>query len=98
MRDVCFRLGPDFDVLYDRSQIDQIPDAMHVRAWVLRHAEMMKLIGYPRLAVVVSEPVVYGMIRMASVFAERSGATVNVFWTERAALAWLGHDSSSSAA
>ena len=92
------RFGPGFDFLYDRRRVDHVPDAMYVRSWVFRHAEMMKPIGLPRLAVVVTQPVVYGMIRMASVFAESAGAAVDAFWTEREALEWLGRNPNTSAA
>ena len=87
------RYEPGFDFLYDRTATDHIPDAMYVRAWVFRHAAMMKQTGLGRLAVIVSQPVVYGMLRMASVFAESAGVAVTVFWTEGEALAWLSRAS-----
>jgi hypothetical protein len=92
------RYKPGFDFLYDRTKVTHVPDAMYVRAWVFRHAQMMNKAGGGRLAVVVGEPVIYGMIRMASVYAERAGASVAVFWSEREALEWLGRDSTSSVA
>ncbi len=92
------RFAPGFDFLYDRSGVDHIPDAMYVRAWVFRHAAMMKEVDGGRLAVVVTQPVVYGMIRMASAFADSAGVRVDAFWTEAEALRWLGHDSAASVA
>jgi hypothetical protein len=43
-----------------------------------------------RFAVVVGEPVQYGVIRMASVFAESHGIEVQLFEEILEALAWLG--------
>jgi hypothetical protein len=92
------RYEPGFDILYDRRNLDHTPDTMYVRAWVFRHADLMKETGDGKLAVVVDQPVVYGMIRMASAFAETAGATVNVFWNLDEALMWLGRSSESSVA
>ena len=84
------RYRPGFDILYDRTRLTHIPDANYLRTWLNGHARLMKEIGGPRLAVVVTEPVIYGMIRMASILAEDRGAVVNVFWNEKDALKWLG--------
>ena len=92
------RFEPGFDFLYDRTTGPEIPDTELVRSWVLRHARRINGIGGGRLAVIVSEPAIYGMLRMASVFAESEGVRVGGFWSEAEALAWLSRDSGTSTA
>lgn len=92
------RCGAGFDVLYDRTRVAELPDARRVRAWAARHAKQVDELGLGRLAVVVTSPAVFGMVRMASVYAESAGAVVSVFWSETEALRWLGRDSGGSTA
>lgn len=83
--------GPRYDFLFDRRKIETTPTSAMMRAWMRRHAEFARGHGNGRLAVVVSEPVIFGMMRMASVFAEEDGVALGVFWSVEEALAWLGH-------
>ncbi len=84
------RFLPGFDCLYDRSRVGLVPDGLTLRRLAKDCAPALERFHGGRLAVVVSQPVVYGMMRMASVFAEALGLALDVFWTETAALAWLG--------
>jgi hypothetical protein len=84
------RYRPGVDFLLDRTAVTDVPTSQTMREWMRRHAESMREQGSGRLAVVVSEPVVFGMMRMASVFAEEGGTALGVFWTEAEALAWFG--------
>jgi hypothetical protein len=86
------RYAAGFDLLYDRRQVPTVPHARAVRRWTMACAAELARVGAGRLAIVAAHPVVYGMMRMASVFAEGSGSVVDVFWTEEEALRWLGHD------
>jgi hypothetical protein len=88
--DPRYELG--FDFLYDRTGYTHIPDTMYVRAWVFRHASRMKAMQGGRLAVVVHESAVFGMMRMASAFADGVGTAIGVFRSEADALAWLERD------
>lgn len=89
--DARYRHG--FDFIYDRTGVTDVPSATDVRTWIARHARMMRETGNGRLAIVVRQPVVYGMMRMASAFAETEGVLLAVFWSEREALTWLGRGS-----
>ena len=83
------RYRPGFDLLYDRTRIDDTPSPAFVRSWIPRHAELMRRHGDGWLAVVVKSEVVYGMLLIASSFAECLGAAVQPFWSEEEALVWL---------
>ena len=82
--------SPGFDVVYDRTRVVSNPDPSLVRQWVSQCAKDLRRVGAGRVAVVVAEPVAYGMMRMASVFAEGSGVVLAAFRSEREALEWLG--------
>jgi hypothetical protein len=84
------RYRPGFDVLYDRTGLDDIPDARRVRAWVETMAPVMRDARAGRLAVVVTMPVVYGMMRMAGAFADQLGYQLAPYWCEAEALEALG--------
>ncbi len=88
------RFGPGFDVLFDRTRLSHVPDVGYVRAWIDGQSLVMRETGARRLAVVVNEPVVYGMMRMAGSFAESLGFSLEPYWSEREALEALGRRSS----
>ena len=90
--------GPGFSFLCDRTGTVDVPDAEMARAWATRYATRINQAGGGRLAVIVDQPVVYGMVRMAAIFAEIKGANVAVFYSAAEALEWLGRDSEIPAA
>lgn len=86
------RYHPGFDLLYDRTLLSNVPDTRTVRVWIDAQARAMRDAGAQRMAIVVSQPVVYGMMRMAGAFAESAGFWLKPYWTEAEALTGLGHD------
>jgi hypothetical protein len=90
------RYSCGFDFVYDRTRDDAPHDNAQIRHWADRYARLVGKLG-GRLAVVVSTPAAYGVTRTASVYAGMGGATVDVFWSEDDALAWLGRTPSSPA-
>ncbi len=84
------RFASGFDLLFDRTKLSHVPDSVYVREWINRLRPVMRQMGARHLAIVVTEPVVYGMMRMASAFAEPGGFTLEPYWSEDDALAALG--------
>ncbi len=89
--DERFTLG--FDLLFDRTKLGHVPDAVYVREWIDRLRPVMREMNARHLAIVVTEPVVYGMMRMASAFAYRGGFSLDPYWSVEEALAALGRPS-----
>src|SRR5262249_25852248 len=87
--DPRYRAG--FGLVFDRTTFTHIPDTIFVRQWIGGQARAMREAGARRMAIIVAEPVVYGMMRMASAYAESAGFTLEPYWSEAEALAALGH-------
>ena len=85
--DPRFRRG--FGVLYDRRGVAEIPNPARLRQWMTRYARTFREYGTGRIAVVVDERVVFGMFRVAGVYAESEGVELGVFWSEAEAVTWL---------
>jgi hypothetical protein len=82
--------GPGFAFICDRTGAAEVPNAAAARTWAQQFGNRVRSLGGgARLAIVVAEPAVYGMVRMAAILAEMEGATVGVFYSEAEALEWL---------
>jgi len=66
--------------------------ADQVRRLAHRAADMLSSVRLGPTAIVTDNDVVFGMSRMYSVFAQRTGAAVEVFRDFDAASAWLEHN------
>ncbi len=84
------RFGSGFDLLFDRTKLTHVPDADYVRIWINGLRPVMRQMGVGHLAIVVTEPVVYGMMRMASAFAYQGGFSLDPYWSVEEALTALG--------
>jgi hypothetical protein len=82
------RLGPNIGILVDAREVTGAP-ATHELRLVARELRALHAAGVAGLAIVTSSTFVYGVARMFSVFAERSGIDVQVFRTMDEAERWL---------
>ncbi|HEY7634325.1 MAG TPA: hypothetical protein VH763_02165 [Gemmatimonadales bacterium] len=85
-----FQPGTDF--LIDRRGMDSIPSNQTVEEMIDYYADHREQLGHCRLASVTTNSAVYGMTRMAEVFAERTTVTVRVFRDMESAYRWLRPD------
>ena len=63
-----------------------VKDIKAVAQYLAKHSDEVG----NRCAIVASQPVHYGLSRMAAVYAEAGGAEVNVFSNTEDAISWLG--------
>jgi hypothetical protein len=87
LADPGFEAGMDF--LIDRSRITSIPTRETVDRVVRYYAEHARQLGRCRVASVTRDDAAYGMTRMASVFAEQTTVTLEVFRDRESAYRWL---------
>jgi hypothetical protein len=80
---------PGYNFLIDRRGITSIPSKETVDRMIEYYGTHAKQLGRCRLASVTLDDSVYGMTRMASVFAERTTVEVGVFRDVGEARLWL---------
>jgi hypothetical protein len=80
---------PGMDFLIDRSRVSSIPTTESVAAIVAYYASHGAELGRCKLASVTGNDAAFGMNRMASVFAEATTVTVQVFRERDSAYRWL---------
>jgi hypothetical protein len=80
---------PGMDFLIDRSRITSIPTRETVTAIVGYYAGHGAELGRCKVASVTANDAVFGMNRMASVFAEETTVSVQVFRDRDSAYHWL---------
>jgi hypothetical protein len=86
--------GP-LPVLFDNRHSAERATGQEIRARAERIGAHPQLFG-PRIAVVVSDALHYGLARMGGSFAEPAGLDVQVFQTPDEAMAWLRDGRSTS--
>jgi hypothetical protein len=85
-----FQPGTDF--LIDRRGMTSIPTSQTVEAMMDYYVSRSEQLGHCRIVSVTTNSAVYGMTRMAEVFAERTTVTVRVFRDMESAYQWLRPD------
>lgn len=76
-------------VLVDQQLVTTVPDAEYVRRGIDNLAHRWPTLRGARWASLTTNPVTYGMGRMAEALAQRRGVEFRVFTTEAEAMEWL---------
>jgi hypothetical protein len=80
--------SPDYDALIDLRAVTRIPTAEEIRAEVPLIRQAL-LTARTRRAIIVSRPVMYGMMRVFEAYQRGSPAEYEVFYEVPAALEWI---------
>jgi hypothetical protein len=70
-----------FDFFGDRREVDSAPEPVYIYAVAAEVNARARLIGPCRWAVVVGDPLAFGMVRMWGLMAQASGVEIRAFRT-----------------
>ena len=85
------RMHSGTDVLVDAREVERVPTTPDLRR-VARWMKPMVDVGLGAVGIVTENPVIFGVARMFSVFAEAVGASVGAFRDVDEARAWLSEE------